>query len=60
MEEMDEIELEYAEQLGADELAELKQLLERLLAEIDPKGALSPLPPPSGILRDQESQLVDS
>jgi DNA-binding MarR family transcriptional regulator len=37
---MESIEAEYAAAIGADELAELKHLLSRLLAEIDPAGSL--------------------
>jgi hypothetical protein len=40
LEVMEGIEAEYADAIGADEVAQLKHLLSRLLAEIDPAGAL--------------------
>ncbi len=39
---MSAIEEEYATRAGAAETAKLKRLLEHLLAEIDPRGALGP------------------
>ena len=45
---MEGIEREYAAAIGADEVAELKHLLSRLLAEIDPAGSLAGESTPPG------------
>jgi DNA-binding MarR family transcriptional regulator len=44
IEAMSAIEVEYGEAAGQGEVAELKRLLAQLLEEIDPGGALRPVP----------------